>query len=382
MKYYRAKHVIAADELIENGIVAVEEGIIRGIYTKPESDWEVEDLGEGYLAPGLVDTHIHGLVGEDIMFAKPGALEVMSNALLETGVTTWLPTTLTASEADLNAAVTVVGNEANDVTGAKVGGIFLEGPFFTETFKGAQNEKYMSAPHIEDLDRWISLSGNKIKKIAIAPETEGAAAFTEQAKERGVYVALGHSNATYQEAKASVDAGASIFVHTYNGMRGLHHREPGMVGAAMHLPDVFAECICDGEHVNPVSAAILMDVRGRDETVLITDCMMAGGMPEGAYKLGEFDVTVKDGTARLQSGNLAGSILQLKNAVKNVVDWKIATPEEALRMASEVPAKSVGLEGVCGALKVGHAADFVVFDEDMNLVRTYLDGTLRYQSQN
>lgn len=380
MKYYQAKYILTAHQLLEDGILAVDGGEITGIYEEAQPDWDVEDLGHVYVAPGLIDTHIHGFDGEDVMFGKPGALEKMSVGLLSTGVTTWLPTTLTASYDDLNTAVTVVGEEAEDVTGAKVAGIFLEGPFFTETYKGAQNEKYMSDPKIEDLDRWIDLSKGHIRKIAIAPEREGTAEFTKLARERGVYVALGHSNATYEQAKEAVEAGANIFVHTYNGMRGLHHREPGMVGAAMSLPDVYAECICDGHHVNPVAASILMDVRGRDETLLITDCMMAGGMPEGAYKLGEFDVTVKDGTARLESGNLAGSILQLKNAVKNVVEWGIATPEEALRMATEVPAKSVGLADTCGVLEEGRAADFVVFDEDLNLQKTYLNGELRYEA--
>jgi len=198
--------------------------------------------------------------------------------------------------------------------------------------------------------------------------------FIKKANAMGVYVALGHSDASYDVAIDAVDAGANIFVHTYNGMSGLHHRNPGMVGAAMNS-EAISELICDGHHVNPVSANILMNIKGRDHIALITDCMAAGGMAEGDYKLGEYDVIVKDGTARLkEGGSLAGSILKLKDAVKNVVDWDIADVFEAIQMASLIPAKSVGIDDVCGKLKTGYAADFIVLDEDLELKATYIDG--------
>lgn len=369
--FYKANYIILEDKVLENYYMEVENGKIKS-FSKDEPE-EYEDLGE-IIAPGLVDTHIHGYHGEDIMNAKKGALEIISKGLLETGVTSFLPTTLTDSTEKLDEACRVVGEEYKDVSGAKVRGVFLEGPFFTEKYKGAQNEKYMSDPDIEKLKKWKDLSDGLVNKIAIAPERAGVADFIHKANAMGVTVALGHSDASYEEAMDAVDEGANIFVHTFNGMSGLHHRNPGMVGAAMNS-DAISELICDGHHVNPASANILMNAKGRDKIALITDCMSAGGMADGDYKLGEFDVIVANGTARLkEGGNLAGSILKLKDAVKNVVDWEIADVFDAIQMASLIPAKSVGIDDVCGKLKIGYDADFIVLDQSLDLKSTYLNG--------
>ena len=373
--FYKAEYFILEDRILEDYFMEVAAGKIVG-FSKKEPD-SYEDLGE-IVAPGLVDTHIHGYHGKDIMNAERGALNVISKGLLECGVTSFLPTTLTDSKERTDAACKVVGEEYKDVEGAKIRGIFLEGPFFTEKYKGAQNPAYMSDPKIEYLKEWKDLSDGLVNKIAIAPERDGAIDFIKEANAMGVRVALGHSDASYDQAVEAVDAGANIFVHTYNGMSGLHHREPGMVGAAMNT-DAISELICDGHHVNPHAANVLMNAKGRDHIALITDCMSAGGMADGDYMLGDFPVKVEKGTARLKdSGSLAGSILKLKDAIKNVVDWDIADVFEAVQMASLVPAKSVGIDDVCGKLKEGYAADFIVLDYDMNLEKTFLDGKLVY----
>lgn len=373
--FYKAEYFILEDRILEDYFMEVADGKIVG-FSKKEPD-SYEDLGE-IVAPGLVDTHIHGYHGKDIMNAEKGALNVISKGLLECGVTSFLPTTLTDSKERTDAACKVVGEEYKDVEGAKVRGIFLEGPFFTEKYKGAQNPAYMSDPKIEYLKEWKDLSDGLVNKIAIAPERDGSIDFIKEANAMGVRVALGHSDASYDQAVEAVDAGANIFVHTYNGMSGLHHREPGMVGAAMNT-DAISELICDGHHVNPHAANVLMNAKGRDHIALITDCMSAGGMADGDYMLGDFPVKVENGTARLKdSGSLAGSILKLKDAIKNVVDWDIADVFEAVQMASLVPAKSVGIDDVCGKLKEGYAADFIVLDYDMNLEKTFLDGKLVY----
>lgn len=369
--HYFAKYIVLEDRILENCYMEVEDGKIKS-FSKKEVE-EYEDLGE-IIAPGLVDTHIHGYGGKDIMDCKAGYLDEISKGILECGVTSFLPTTLTDSTEKLNEACKVIGDEYKSVTGAKVRGIFLEGPFFTEKYKGAQNASYMSDPDIDKLKKWKELSNGLVNKIAIAPEREGAVDFIKEANAIGVRVALGHSDASFDEAVDAVDAGANIFVHVYNGMSGLHHRNPGMVGAAMST-DAYGELICDGHHVNPNAANILMNAKGRDRIALITDCMSAGGMPEGDYKLGEFPVVVKDGTARLKdSGNLAGSILRLKEAVKNVVEWEIADVFEAIQMASLVPAKSLGIDDVCGKLHEGYDADFIVLDENLDLKATFLNG--------
>ncbi|WP_455660303.1 N-acetylglucosamine-6-phosphate deacetylase [Pradoshia sp.] len=354
-----------------------------GSYSKEKPDCHAEVMNyQGYfIAPGLVDTHIHGYKNHDIMDGDFDGLNTISLELLSCGVTSFLPTTLTSSKENLDRVVAMIGRNYTKVEGAKIKGIFLEGPFFTEKYKGAQNQSYFLDPSIPMLQRWQELSNYFIKKIAIAPEREGAGPFIEFAVKQNISVALAHSHATYEEAEKAIGKGATTFVHTYNGMSPLHHREPGMVGAAMNLKDVFVELICDGHHVHPVAANILMNARGRRETVLVSDCMMAGGMPDGDYKLGEFPVSVKHGAARLPGGSLAGSILQLKEAVKNTVQWGIASPEEAIYMASTAPAKSIGIDHEGGKIAEDYAADFIVLTPSLDLVSTYLDGVCRYRQE-
>ena len=380
MKYYvYAKQIVLDDQVIDKAYLTIEDGKFGPILMEEPQDAPIKDYSQSIVAPGLVDTHIHGYKSHDVMDNDFEGIKVISEGLLSCGVTSWLPTTLTSSAQLLNDVCETIGNHYQEVTGAKIRGIFLEGPFFTEKYKGAQNPKYMSDPSVDKLAKWHELSQGLVNKIAIAPERKGVKEFIEFAKSKGVYTALAHSDATYEEAAAAVDAGANIFVHIYNGMSGLHHRKPGMVGAALSLDKVFAEMICDGHHVHPAAARVVTRARGPKETVLITDCMRAGGMGEGQSRLGEFEVVVKDGTARLKdTGNLAGSILELKQGVKNVVDWGLVSPAEALRMASLTPAQSVGIESVC--IAPGYEADFIVVSDQLELEATYLDGELRYQA--
>ncbi|MDR4904335.1 N-acetylglucosamine-6-phosphate deacetylase [Bacillus mycoides] len=369
-------------EVVGPGFLEIKDGKF-GVFSenRPDESAEIIDYAGDWIAPGLVDTHIHGFGNHDIMDNDFQGLNEISEGLLSCGVTSFLPTTLTSSTEVLNHVAEMIGANYTKVRGAKIKGIFLEGPFFTEKHKGSQNTKYFCDPSVEKLKVWQRLSNDFIKKIAIAPERKGAAEFIEYAVGEEIAVALAHSDATYEEAKQAVERGASIFVHTFNGMSPLHHREPGMAGAAMNLKDVFAEIICDGHHVHPAAANILMNARGRNQTVLVTDCMMAGGMAEGTYQLGEFAVEVKAGAARIEDGSLAGSVLQLKDAVKNVVDWGIATPEEAIYMASTAPAKSIGMDEECGKIAKGYAADFIVLNPELELMATYLDGACRYHLQ-
>ena len=382
MKYYvYAKQIVLDDQVIDKAYLTIEDGKFGPILMEEPQDAPIKDYSQSIVAPGLVDTHIHGYKSHDVMDNDFEGIKVISEGLLSCGVTSWLPTTLTSSAELLNDVCETIGNHYQEVTGAKIRGIFLEGPFFTEKYKGAQNPKYMSDPSVDKLAKWHELSQGLVNKIAIAPERKGVKEFIEFAKSKGVYTALAHSDATYEEAAAAVEAGANIFVHIYNGMSGLYHRNPGMVGAALGLDKVFAEMICDGHHVHPAAARVVTRARGPKETVLITDCMRAGGMGEGQSRLGEFEVVVKDGTARLKdTGNLAGSILELKQGVKNVVDWGLVSPAEALRMASLTPAQSVGIESVCGRIAPGYEADFIVVSDQLELEATYLDGELRYQA--
>lgn len=363
------------------GYLEITDGVFGAFsFDKPNEPANILDYSNQWVAPGLVDTHIHGYANHDVMDNDANGIKVMSEELLSCGVTSFLPTTLTSDRERLTQVATTIGEMYQEVEGAKIQGIYFEGPFFTEEYKGAQNPSYFSDPSLEVFNEWQEASGHLIKKIALAPERQGAKEFVQEVTKQGVVVALGHSNATLQEATDIVNAGASVFVHAFNGMRGLNHREPGMVGAAMSLPHVFSELICDGHHVHPEAASLLVDAAGHDHVALITDCMMAGGMPDGDYKLGEFSVVVKDGTARLPEGNLAGSILKLKEAIQHVVEWGIATPEEAIMMATYVPAVSCQIDDVCGMIKEGRAADFIVLSDKLALEATYLDGVCRYEA--
>ncbi|WP_179394122.1 N-acetylglucosamine-6-phosphate deacetylase [Lacticaseibacillus absianus] len=343
---------------------------------------EIKDYGEQWIAPGLVDTHIHGSLGHDVMDNDWAGINEMSEGLLKTGVTSWLPTTLTGPFEQLNDVCKTIGAHAGEETGAKIQGIYFEGPFFTEEHKGAQNPKYFRDPSIEEYDEWQKSAKGLLQKMALAPERDGAVAFTKHMSQDGKAVALGHSSATYEQAKACVEAGATVFCHTFNGMSGLNHREPGMVGAAMYMQIVDDELICDGHHVRPEVVGSLIREKTPEHIALITDCMAAGMMPDGDYMLGEFPVVVANGTARLKDGahSLAGSILKLNDAIKNVVDWNDVTPEAAVMMGAYVPAKSAKIEDKCGSILPGRDADFIVLNSDMSLAETYLDGVSRYQA--
>ena len=378
-KYYvYADRIILADEVLENAYLEIMDGKFGYASIEKPLLGEIIDYTGKTIAPGLVDTHIHGFHGADVMDNDFKSVKTMSKGLVTTGVTSFLPTTLTSAADLLEEVAAKIGAHYQEVEGARILGIFFEGPWFTEEHKGAQNPAYMGDPDLKQFKKWQAASNGLIKKIAIAPERDGAAEFTRMVTASGVQVALGHSSATYEEALEVVDAGASTFVHTYNGMSGLLHRAPGMVGAAM-ASDAYAEVICDGLHVHPGAAKALIKAKGWEKTILITDSMSAGGMPEGEYKLGEFPVIVKDGAARLISGNLAGSVLDLMTAVKNVVNWGIAPLEIAVRMATQVPAESIGVGDQVGTIEAGRVADFIVIDENLDLQATYMAGQAVYE---
>lgn len=397
---FKSKYIVLEDRVVEDGLLEVIDGKVHVIHednidsileSKDIIDFNIVDKDildekntnicidykENIIAPGFVDTHIHGYSGHDIMDNDAFGLSVISKDILKIGVTSFLPTTLTASVDTLNEVVKTIGDNKDGCKGSKIRGIFLEGPFFTEKYKGAQNPNYFIKPSIEALRTWQNLSNGLIKKVAVAPEYKGCGDFIKEARRMGISVALGHSDATYEEAKEAVDNGANIFVHVYNGMSPLHHRNPGMVGAALSTENTYAELICDGHHVHLAAADVVIKCKSHNKVALVTDCMKAGGMKDGRYNLGEFGVDVKDGTARLDSGNLAGSILKLKDGFKNVINWGLVSPFEAIQMTSLVPAKSVGIDNVCGKIHQGYDADFVIIDsKSYDILDVILDGKI------
>ena len=360
------------------GYLMVEDGVF-GAWQADEPSCEIKDYTGSWIAPGMVDTHIHGFYNHSTTDNDPEGIDISSTELARRGTTSWLPTTFTDGVEQIKDACAAIAQadegRGPDFCGARIQGIYLEGPFFTMMHVGAQNPAYLIDPSEEVFDQWQEAAGGRIVKSAMAAEHDGAAAYAAALNAKGVVTSIGHSDATYDECIAAINAGASCFTHTYNGQRGLHHREPGVVGAAMSTPETYAEIICDGKHVNPGAIKALLQAKGWQHTVLITDCLGCGGMPEGSYTSGGMDVIMKDNLCWLADGkSIAGSVLTLAQGVKNIVDWGIASADIAIRMATEVPARSVHIEDKCGSIMPGRDADFVVFDHELTLVETYVGG--------
>ena len=378
-------YAIKADKFVLPGVVAgpgylsVTNGVF-GTYSKTQPEGtEVLDLSGSWVAPGFVDTHIHGFYNHATTDCDPEGINASSAELVRRGTTSWLPTTFTESPESIASACAAIAqadeSRGDDFVGAHIQGIYLEGPFFTSKHVGAQNPEFLIDPSVELFDEWQEKAGGRIRKSALAPERDGSVEYVCALAEKGIVTSIGHSDATYDEALAAVNAGATCFVHTYNGMRGLHHRDPGVVGCAMTTPETYAEIICDGHHVVPAAINAIVRSKGWDHVVLITDALGCAGMPEGEYMSGGMPVVMRDGACYLRDApSLAGSVATMAEVVKNVYDWNIVTAEQAIRMGTEVPARSAGIDGVCGSIKPGRAADFVVLDHDLNLKATYLAG--------
>lgn len=377
----KSDHIVLPENVEGSGYLLVADGAIAGVTDEAPDGVEVVDRSDCWVASGFVDTHIHGFVGHDVMDCDPAAVTAICEELARHGTTSWLATTLTASVEQTGQAcasvAAAVEAQGEDFCGCRTQGIFLEGPFFTAEHKGAQNPKYLIDPDVAVLDSWQAQAHGLINKSALAPEREGTAAYVQAMGERGVTVALGHTSATYEECLAAVQAGARVFVHTYNGMADLLHRAPGPVGCAMTTLDTYSELICDGMHVHPAACKALVAAKGWEHVALITDCLSCGGLADGDYFIGELPIELRGGAAYLKgAGNLAGSTLTLAKAVQNVVSWGMVSTPQALRMASEIPARSCGIDDRCGVIAAGRLADLVVMDQDLSLVETYVGGRL------
>lgn len=384
-----ATYAIKADRFflpgssVDGGFLTVRDGAFGTWSAEAPEGVEVRDYTGSWIAPGMVDTHIHGFFGHATIDADADGMNASSIELARRGTTSWVSTTFTDGVEHIGecCAAIAAADDSRDsgFRGAHIQGIYLEGPFFTMKHVGAQNPEYLIDPSYEVFKGWQEKAGGRIVKSALAPERDGSEAYIAALDAEGVVTSIGHSDATYEEALAAVNAGATCFVHTYNGMRGLHHREPGTLGCAMSTPETYAEVICDGKHVQPAAIKALVRAKGWQHSVLITDCLGCGGLPEGHYMSGGLPVVMDGGLCYLENedgtkGNIAGSVLTLARGVKNIVDWGVASADEAIRMATEVAARSARIDGVCGSIKPGRDADFVVFDHELNLRETYLAG--------
>ena len=339
-------------------------------------------LNDGILLPGFIDIHVHGGAGRCVMEGTPDALLSIGRHLARHGVTGFLATTVTASREDqanvLRATAEVMASPENGKDGAAILGCHLEGPYINPKRKGAQPEQFILPPDIADFEAWAGPYREVIKIVTLAPEMPGALELIRHLTAQNIVVSIGHTDATYDEVSAAIDAGARQVTHCYNAMSPLASREPGVVGAALSRPELMAELIWDNIHVHPASCRALINAKTPDGIILISDGIPGAGMSEGyEFSLGDLPVVVRNGAARLPDGTLAGSLLTLDSAFRNAAEFSLMSRS---RIASYNPARALGLGKQKGLLCVGFDADFVLLTQEGFVRETWIAGRKVYDS--
>lgn len=361
---------------IENGSILIENGKIKEINPINVDSEEVIDAKGLYLAPGFIDVHIHGAGGHDTMDGTFEAINEISKTIVKYGTTSFTPTTMTVGIDDIKQSMKVIKEaKENGTDGAIVLGAHLEGPFISPKAIGAQNPKFLIPPTLENYKEMVGDAEDAVVSITIAPEVPGAKELIKELSQKGIVCSIGHTKATYEEAMEGIKCGCGHSTHLFNAMTPFAHREPGVVGAIFDS-DITTETISDGIHVSYPSLRIAYNQKTPDKVLLVTDAMMACAMPDGMYALGGQDVVVKEGAARLLSGSLAGSILTLDKAVKNVYKNVGLPLYEAVKMASYNPARHCKVENRKGLIKEGYDADLVLFDDDINIKNVIVNGKI------
>jgi N-acetylglucosamine-6-phosphate deacetylase len=374
-----AEMLYDGSSLIDHPIVTLEDGRIHSINRRDSSEapqGAVLDFPGSILAPAFFDVHFHGAAGHDVMEATPGAISTISSFLASRGTGSFLATTVTAPLDKTLKAVSglaqLIQNPAAEGHARPIG-IHLEGPFLSHAKRGVQPAEHLLAPDIATFDKLYEAGEGHVRLMTLAPELPGAAELAAHATSRGVRVSVGHSNATAAETRTAIAAGAVSATHTFNAMRPLDHREPGILGTVLTTDALFAELICDGIHNAREMVKLWWHAKGRSRAILITDAMSAAGMPDGTYQLGGFDVQVEQGRATAR-GVLAGSVLTLDRALVNFVEFTGSTVEQGLALVTANPAKMTGLTERAGSLEVGQEANLVAVDTSGRLCWSFVGG--------
>jgi len=372
--------IYTEDEKIEHGHLYIENGLIHNIMCEGEAvdlgDIPAIDASGLSVIPGFIDGHIHGAKGADVMDATEEALDTMAKVLPKEGTTSFLATTITQSKKNISKALRNIANYENKSGQAEIIGVHLEGPFINKEKKGAQPEDFILEPTIDQFKEWQRLAGNKIKTITMAPELNPDGEVIRYLFKHGINVSAGHTSATFSDMQRSVEQGVRQVTHLCNAMTGIHHRDIGVVGAAFLLDSIRAELIADGIHVNPDMIKIIYQNIGSDRLMLITDAMRAKCMSAGTYDLGGQDVIIDNARAILEDGTLAGSILKLKDAARLMLDIESVTMQDIIKMASENPAKQIGIFERKGSITEGKDADLLIVDEKFNIIYTICRGEI------
>lgn len=378
---HAARALTPTAEIRDAGIL-IRDGVIESIGPRqdmslPAGAVEVSASGQTAI-PGFIDVHIHGAGGHDVMEGTEQAMSTVAKTLARHGTTSFVATTVTASP---DATCRSVEGIAHYITRqfealqtkAEVLGIHYEGPFISKVRRGVHPAEWVQLPNAEMLQRFLQAAAGNARILTIAPELLGAIPCMKAAREAGVVVAMGHTDATYEQARAGIAHGAHHAVHVYNAMRPFSHRDSGVIGAVLTSPEVTAELIADGVHVEEAAMRLLLQAKGAGRVILISDGLSATGMPDGKYTLGGFEVTVSGGVCRNSEGKLAGSTLTLDRALRNVVALGIPLVD-AVRMLTANPAKLLGIEFKKGALRTGADADIVLLDESLQVTNVWTRG--------
>ena len=369
--------ILTKDKILENKVLLFDKEVVDICDEIDNENVEIIDAKNLYISPGLIDIHIHGSNNYDTMDKTDIAVEEIGKSIAKTGVTSFLPTTMTMSKDNIYNALDNIRHSMNkNYGGAQVLGAHLEGPFINSKYKGAQSDKYILLPNFSFIKNYTDV----IKIISYSPETDVNLQFTKKIKENSnIILSIAHTNATYDESIRAIENGVSHITHLFNAMTPLNHRELGVVGAAL-TSNVYCEIICDNIHINSNLYQFVLKNKGKDKVILITDSMRAGCMPNGKYDLGGQEVFVNNGVARLSSGNLAGSVLTLNKAVYNFMKNTNLTINEAINLASINPAKSINISDTKGSLEINKDADISLFDEEMNCYMSILRGEIIYNN--
>jgi N-acetylglucosamine-6-phosphate deacetylase len=368
-------------EINDAGIL-IREGVIEAIgprsgMTLPAGAQEIRATANTAV-PGFIDIHIHGAGGGDFMEGTADALRTITRKVSEHGTTSLVATTVTASTDQTLRAVEGIASyithqRETDEPRAEVLGIHLEGPFISKARRGVHPSEWIQLPSAETLSRFLKAAAGNARILTIAPEVLGAAPCIDAARQAGLVVSIGHTDATYEQARAAMARGARSATHVYNAMRPFSHRDPGVIGAVLTSPDINAELIADGVHVEEAAMKLLLLAKGAAHVTLVSDGLSATGMPDGKYMLGGFEVTVSGGVCRNAEGTLAGSTLTLDRALRNIVALGISLPD-AVRMLTLNPASLLGIEFKKGSLRAGADADILLLDEGLHLAGVWARG--------
>ena len=372
-------NVILPDEVLSGGVVLIDGENIAGVYYNesglPENDIEYRRYEDAWIAPGLIDVHLHGALGHEVMDADVEGLREVARHQALCGVTGFFPATLTGPIDAVCRAVDSVKSAAALSLDSEVLGVHLEGPFVSMKRKGAQDPKYIRDVNRGDLDRLYEATAGIKTLITVAPEVGENLSFIPEMVEHGFIVSMGHSDETWEQGLRAVKAGVTHATHLFNAWREYQHREPGGIGAAMDSNEVYAELISDGVHVHPSFLRLAIARKGKDRICLITDSLGVSGLPDGTYKWGELEIVLKGREVRLSdSGVLAGSVLHLNQGVLNVIGWSGAEVWEVVNMASLNPARNLGIDDRVGSIAAGKLANIAVLDKDFGVIDTWLRG--------